>query len=71
MADSEDDLRATADDIAADATRLAEIENEKSTLDPTDPRLKGLSQESEEIAKGLVPKTAAESAIVEETTSPA
>ncbi len=69
MADSDDDLRATAEDIAADATRLAEIENQKASLETDDPKLKDLSAESEELAKGLVPKTAAESALVEETTA--
>ena len=68
MEDSEEDLRATSEDIAADASRLAEIEEQKATLDVDDEKLKALSQEAEEIARGLIPKTAAESAIVEETT---
>lgn len=66
MADSEDDLRATAEDIAADAARLTAIETEKASLDVGDPRLKALSEESEAIARELVPKTAAETALVEE-----
>ena len=37
MPDLEDDLRATADDIAADAARLTEIEEEKTRLDADDP----------------------------------
>jgi hypothetical protein len=60
MTDLEGDLRATAEDIAADAGRLQEIEEEKARLDPTDPRLAGLAAESERIAKRLVPKTVAE-----------
>jgi len=32
MSDAEDDLRATADSIAADAERLAAIEKEKRAL---------------------------------------
>jgi len=72
MADSEEDLRATAEDIAADASRLADIENKKVTLAPDDPRLKTLSEEGEKLARGLVPKTAAESELVEEVSgSPA
>jgi len=60
MSDLEGDLRATAEDIAADAARLKEIEEEKSRLAPSDPRVKTLSEESEAIARRLVPKTVAE-----------
>ena len=60
MSDLEGDLRATAEDIAADAARLKEIEEEKSRLSPSDPRVKVLSAESEAIARRLVPKTVAE-----------
>ena len=67
MPESEEDRRATAEDIAADASRLMAIETEKATLDGDDPRLKPLSEESEKLARGLVPKTIAESELVEET----
>ena len=60
MSDVEGDLRATSEDIAADAARLKAIEEEKSTLDPRDPRVVELSAESERLAQRLVPKTAAE-----------
>ena len=60
MPDLEDDLRATADEIAADAARLAEIEEEKLGLDANDPRMVALSAESQRIAASLIPKTAAE-----------
>ena len=60
MSELEGDLRATAEDIAADAARLKDIEDEKSHLSPTDPRLQALSEESEAIARRLVPKTVAE-----------
>lgn len=60
MSELEGDLRATAEDIAADAARLKDIEDEKSRLSPTDPRLQALSEESEAIARRLVPKTVAE-----------
>ncbi len=60
MSELENDLRATAEDIAADAARLTEIEVEKTRLGSDDPRLLELSAEGEAIARRLVPKTAAE-----------
>ena len=66
MSELESDLRATAEDIAADATRLAEIEDEKAGLEADDPRLVELSAEGEALARRLVPKTAAESELAAE-----
>ena len=60
MSELERDLRATAEDVAADAARIQEIEEEKARLDPRDPRVAELAAESERIAQRLVPKTAAE-----------
>ena len=37
MSDLEQDLRATAEDIAADSSRLAALEREKARLEPDDP----------------------------------
>ena len=65
MSELEGDLRATAEDIAAEAARLKDIEDEKSRLSPTDPRLQALSEESEAIARRLVPKTVAEREIAD------
>jgi hypothetical protein len=67
MDELEEDLRATAQAIEADADRLAAIEDEKKTLGSSDPRLLELSQEAELIAKRLVPKTVAERALAVET----
>ena len=66
MSELENDLRATAEDIAADAARLAAIEDEKASLGADDPRLLELSAEGEEIARRLVPKTSAESELAAE-----
>jgi hypothetical protein len=66
VSELENDLRATAEDIAADAARLAEIEDEKGRLDADDPRLVELSVEGEALARRLVPKTAAESELAAE-----
>ena len=60
MSELDNDLRATAEDIAADAARLAEIEDEKTRLETDDPRMLQLSAESEQLARRLVPKTVAE-----------
>lgn len=65
MPDLEGDLRATAEDIAADATRLKEIEETKADLDPADPLTEQLSHESERIARRIVPKTVAQREIAE------
>jgi hypothetical protein len=63
--DLEGDLRATADDIAADAAQIKAIEDEKATLDPEDPRLQELSAKGEQLARRLVPKTVAEREITD------
>ncbi len=66
MGELEDDVRATAQSIEADADRLAAIEDEKKTLGLADPRLLQLSREAELISKRLVPMTVAERALVVE-----
>lgn len=66
MDDLEEDIRATAQSIEADADRLAAIEDEKKALGSGDPRLLELSREAEIISKRLVPKTVAERALVDE-----
>ncbi len=66
MSDLEGDLRATSEDIAADAARLKAIEEEKTHLDPADPRAQELAEESERIARRLVPKAVAEREMVDE-----
>jgi hypothetical protein len=63
----EEDLRATAGSIEADADRLAAIEDEKKLLDSDDPQLVALSAEAEAIARRLLPKTIAESALAVES----
>jgi hypothetical protein len=69
MTDTDDDLRATAEQIITDADRLASIEEEKLTLEPADPRMVVLSEAARAIAKDLVPKTLAESELAAEAQS--
>jgi uncharacterized protein (DUF3084 family) len=66
MSDRAPELRATAEDIAADADRLKEIEEQKGRLEADDPRLRAFSEESEEIARRIVPKTVAEREMADE-----
>ena len=55
-----DDLRATSEDVAADAERLRHIEERKQALPEGDPEQVELSAEAERIARELVPKTVAQ-----------
>lgn len=70
MSDLERDLRATAEDVAADAQRIQQIEQEKVRLDPSDPRVAELSAESERLARRLVPKTVAERELADAAKAP-
>jgi phage regulator Rha-like protein len=62
----EGDLQATAKDIAADAEVLQTIEDEKSKVDPSDPRARDLAAKAERLARDIVTKTVAEREIVAE-----
>lgn len=66
----EDDVRSTAQDIAADAAELQETEEQKIRLRPEDPRMGGLARKSERIARRLVPKTAAQRELADEVADP-
>jgi hypothetical protein len=66
VVDTEQDLKATAADVIADAERLKAIEVAKGTLEPDDPRLTELAAEAEAIARDLPVKTAAQSELVAE-----
>ena len=66
MPDLESDLRATAEDIAADAAELKAVEEEKATLEAEDPRVQELSATGERLARQLVPKTVADREITDE-----
>jgi len=60
VSEVEEDLKATAEAISADARRLLAIEEEKLQLDPKDPMIPVLSAESQEISKRLVIQTEVE-----------
>jgi hypothetical protein len=67
VTDAGDDLRATSEDVAADAERLRRIEERKQSLAADDPELIELSAEAERIARGLVPKTIAQKELAVES----
>ena len=66
MTDTESDLKATAEDLAADAVRVHEIELKKLTLDADDPRVAELSMQAEQRTAGMAHKARVESALAEE-----
>ena len=63
LSDAHDDLRATAEDIAADATELAAIEEQKARSAPGDPAVVELAQKADELGKKISAKTSGELAL--------
>ena len=66
MPDLEDDLRATADSLVRDLDRMKALEQEKLSLDPTDPRVAELSAQIEELARRAQTTSAAQREIADE-----
>lgn len=64
--DLESDIQATAEDIAADADTLRDIEAEKADLNPADPRALELAARAVELARGIATKTIVEHELVAE-----
>jgi len=60
MSDRDMDLRATAEDLAADAARLEEIEETKARLGTQHADAVALADEALTLARRMVGKTAAE-----------
>ncbi len=60
MSEHDMDLRATAEDLAADAARLEEIEKAKARLGIEHDDAVTLADEALTLARGMVGKTAAE-----------
>ena len=63
---TEQDLKATGDSIRTDLSRLAAIEDEKSTLDAEDPAVDRLSEEAVQLADRISRETRAERQLSEE-----
>jgi hypothetical protein len=66
VSDVENDLRSLSEDLAADARRLASIEEEKGHLHPANPRVARLAREAERISRMIVPKAVAERELADE-----
>ena len=60
MSDTNEDLQATAENVALDAQVLERIEEEKLRTDPADPKMQELSDKAVAIAKDLHAKTIAQ-----------
>ena len=66
MSETEDDLRTTAQSIAADAERLKQVEEAKTELAVDDPKLGDLTEKAERIIDEISAKGVLQSALVEE-----
>ena len=61
-----DDLRSTAESIRRDAEQVKALEDEKTSLDPEDPRVDLLSEQVERVIEVMHGKAAAERELSEE-----
>ena len=66
VSDLEEDLRATAEDIVADASELTKIEKKKADLPAEDPRLLDLSRKAEVLGNKIAAKTSGELALAKD-----
>ena len=68
MSERVEALRATTDDLIADAEELRRIEETKASLEPDDPRQDALATDAVELVRDMVPKTAVQREIVRDGT---
>ena len=66
MDEREDAIRATADDLIADADELQVIESKKATMGPDDPRVQRLADEAVVLVEEMTAKAMAQREIVAE-----
>jgi hypothetical protein len=66
MTDRDEDLRATAEAIIADAERLKSIESVKATLNADDPRAEELAEESSRVAERITVEVQAQEELLRE-----
>ena len=64
MDQREQEFRATADDLIADADELKAIERQKASMPLDDPRLDALAEDAQELVTDMATKTAAQREIV-------
>jgi hypothetical protein len=65
LSEFEEDFDAVIENIAMDAREIERIETEKAKLDPSDPQVRALSADAEEIAERLHHRTLAERDLAE------
>ena len=63
----EDDVRATADSLVADADRLDDVEATKAQLDVQDPRLPALAAEATRLTREMAIKARIEERLIRES----
>lgn len=66
MSDAHDDLKATSESIRYDANRLKSVEEEKTELPPSDPRVDELSDRAVDVAERISVKANAQRQIADE-----
>lgn len=62
----EDDIRATSEDVVADAERLLEIEKQKVSMEPGDPERTKLAKQAERLGDDIAVKAQAQLELVSE-----
>ena len=66
LTELQNDIKATAEDIAADAERVKAIEVEKRSLPADHPRMTDLADQAESLAESMVDKVRVQSALVDQ-----
>jgi len=69
MSDTDDDIRAVAESIAADADRLKALEDEEVAAPAGDPSLRSLADQAREVVEDIAAKTEEQTLLVDEATS--
>lgn len=68
MNERDEALRATTDDLIADAEQLKRIEATKASMEPDDPRQDALAEDAQALVREMVPKTTVQREIVRDAT---
>ena len=69
MSELQEDVRATAESIAADAEELKRLEQQKAAMSIDDPGLPTLADEVEELIEEIGSKGTMQSVLIDEATS--
>ena len=69
MPEMDDDIRAVAESIAADAERLKALEEAKVWAPPGDPKLRSLADQARLVVEDIAAETEEQTLLVDEATS--